>query len=100
MDGAEVFWLRVKGKVKLWARARLVEVLFLGRKKVLAASACLRRNSRWNSPTISTSTLYNNGSENVCPSVLLTALPVNYNMELVLAFSDYREAFEETDNTI
>jgi hypothetical protein len=38
-------------------------------------------------------------SENVCPRVLFTGVPVNYKKELKVAFGDYVEAYEGTDNT-
>ncbi len=38
-------------------------------------------------------------AESVCPHVLLTGIPVNYTKELWLAFGDYVEAYEGTDNT-
>ncbi len=38
-------------------------------------------------------------AENVCPRVLFTGIPVNYKKELQLAFGDYVEAYEGTDNT-
>ncbi len=37
--------------------------------------------------------------ENVCPRVLFTGIPVDYKKELLLAFGDYVEAYEGTDNT-
>jgi hypothetical protein len=38
-------------------------------------------------------------SENVCPRVLFTGVPVNFKKELKVAFGDYIEAYEGTDNT-
>jgi hypothetical protein len=38
-------------------------------------------------------------SENVCPRVLFTGAPVDYKKELQVAFGDYVEAYEGTDNT-
>ncbi len=38
-------------------------------------------------------------TENVCPWVLFTGIPVNYKKELQLAFGDYVEAYEGTYNT-
>jgi hypothetical protein len=38
-------------------------------------------------------------AESVCPRVLFAGIPVNYKKELVLAFGDYVEAYEGTDNT-
>jgi hypothetical protein len=38
-------------------------------------------------------------SENVCPRVLFTGVPVDYKKELLFAFGDYIEAYEGTDNT-
>jgi hypothetical protein len=38
-------------------------------------------------------------SENVCPQVLFTGMPVNYAKELCLAFGDYVESYEGTTNT-
>jgi hypothetical protein len=38
-------------------------------------------------------------SENVCPRVLFTGMPVNYAKELGLAFGDYVESYEGTTNT-
>jgi hypothetical protein len=37
-------------------------------------------------------------NENVCPRVLFTGVPVDYKKELLLAFGDYIEAYEGTDN--
>lgn len=37
-------------------------------------------------------------SENVCPRVLFTGIPVDYKKELQLAFEDYIEAHEGMDN--
>ncbi len=37
-------------------------------------------------------------SENVCPRVLFTGIPVDYRKELLVAFGDYVEAYEGTDN--
>jgi hypothetical protein len=39
-------------------------------------------------------------SENVCPRVLFTGIPVDYKKELLVAFGDYVEAYEGTDNTL
>ena len=36
---------------------------------------------------------------NVCPKVLFTGLHVNYKKELSLAFGDYVEVYDGTDNT-
>jgi len=38
-------------------------------------------------------------SENVCPRVLFTGVPVDYKKELLFAFGDHIEAYESTDNT-
>jgi hypothetical protein len=38
-------------------------------------------------------------AENVCPKVLFTGIPVDYQKELQLAFGDYVEAYEGTTNT-
>jgi hypothetical protein len=38
-------------------------------------------------------------NENVCPRVLFTGAPVDYKKELQVAFGDYVEAYEGTDNT-
>jgi hypothetical protein len=38
-------------------------------------------------------------SENVCPRVLFSGVPINYKKELSIAFGDYVEAYEGTDNT-
>jgi hypothetical protein len=38
-------------------------------------------------------------SENICPRVLFTGVLVDYKKELLLAFGDYVEAYEGTDNT-
>jgi len=38
-------------------------------------------------------------SENVSPRVLFTGAPVDYKKELQVAFGDYVEAYEGTDNT-
>ncbi len=38
-------------------------------------------------------------SKNVCPRVLFTGVSVNYKKELKVAFGDYVEAYEGTDNT-
>jgi hypothetical protein len=38
-------------------------------------------------------------SENVCPRVLFTGIPADYKKELLMAFGDYVEAYEGTDNT-
>jgi hypothetical protein len=38
-------------------------------------------------------------TENVCPRVLFTGIPVDYKKELLLAFGNYVEAYEGTDNT-
>jgi len=38
-------------------------------------------------------------NENVSPRVLFTGVPVDYKKELLLAFGDYIEAYEGTDNT-
>jgi hypothetical protein len=37
-------------------------------------------------------------SENICPRVLFTGAPVDYKKELQVAFGDYVEAYEGTDN--
>jgi len=37
-------------------------------------------------------------NENVCPRVLFTGVPVDYKKELLLAFGDYVEAYDGTDN--
>ncbi len=39
-------------------------------------------------------------SENICPKVLFTGIPVDYRKELQLAFGDYVEAYEGTTNTM
>jgi hypothetical protein len=36
---------------------------------------------------------------NICPRVLFTVAPVDYRKELQVAFGDYAEAYEGTDNT-
>ncbi len=38
-------------------------------------------------------------ADNVCPRVLFTGLPVDFKKELSLAFGDYVESYEGTDNT-
>jgi hypothetical protein len=38
-------------------------------------------------------------AESICPRVLFTGIPVDYKKELLLAFGDYVEAYEGTDNT-
>jgi hypothetical protein len=38
-------------------------------------------------------------SENICPRVLFTGVPVDYKKELTYAFGDYVEAYEGTTNT-
>ncbi len=38
-------------------------------------------------------------SENVCPRVLFTGIPVDYKKEFQVAFGDYVEAYKGTDNT-
>jgi hypothetical protein len=38
-------------------------------------------------------------NENICPRVLFTGVPVDYKKELLLAFGDYVEAYEGTNNT-
>jgi hypothetical protein len=38
-------------------------------------------------------------SQNVCPRVLFTGMRVDYRKELSLAFGDYCEVFDGTDNT-
>ncbi len=38
-------------------------------------------------------------SENVCPRVLFSGVPISYKKELSIAFEDYVEAYEGTDNT-
>jgi hypothetical protein len=38
-------------------------------------------------------------SENVCPRVLFTGIPVDFKRELCMASGDYVEAYEGTDNT-
>jgi hypothetical protein len=38
-------------------------------------------------------------NENVCPKVLFTGVKVNYKKELELAFGDYCEVYNGTDNT-
>jgi hypothetical protein len=38
-------------------------------------------------------------SDNVCPRVLFTGMPVDYKKELSMAFGDYVESYEGTDNT-
>jgi hypothetical protein len=38
-------------------------------------------------------------SENVCPRVLFMGIPVDFKRELCMAFGDYVEAYEGTDNT-
>jgi hypothetical protein len=35
-------------------------------------------------------------SENVCPRVLFSSVPINYKKELSVAFGDYVEAYEGT----
>jgi hypothetical protein len=39
-------------------------------------------------------------AENVCPKVLFTGIPVDYQKELQLAFGDYVEAYEGPTNTM
>jgi accessory colonization factor AcfC len=39
-------------------------------------------------------------SENICPKVLSTGIPVDYRNELQLAFGDYVKAFKGTTNTM
>jgi len=72
-------------KVKLGLPWKLPDVLV----KDLVAYAVSRLNIRH------TTSL--NG--NVCPRVLFTGVPVDYKKELLLAFGDYVEAYEGTDNT-
>jgi hypothetical protein len=38
-------------------------------------------------------------AENICPRVLFTGIPVDYKKELMYAFGDYVEAYEDTTNT-
>jgi len=38
-------------------------------------------------------------NQNVCPRVLFTGIKVNYKKELTLAFGDYCEVYDGTDNT-
>jgi hypothetical protein len=38
-------------------------------------------------------------ADNVCPRVLFTVTPVDYKKELSIAFGDYVESYEGTDNT-
>ncbi len=38
-------------------------------------------------------------ADNVCPHVLFTGMPVDYKKELSMAFGDYVESYEGTDNT-
>jgi hypothetical protein len=38
-------------------------------------------------------------NENVCPRVLFTVVPVDYKKDLLLAFGEYVEACEGTNNT-
>lgn len=38
-------------------------------------------------------------TENVCPKVLFTGIKINYKKELELAFGDYCEVYDGTDNT-
>jgi hypothetical protein len=39
-------------------------------------------------------------SENVCPRVLFTGIPIDYKRELLLAYGDYVEAYEGTTNNM
>jgi len=38
-------------------------------------------------------------NQNVCPKVLFTGVKVNFKKELELAFGDYCEVYDGTDNT-